>query len=135
LYHIFQFGIFDYSTPDLKLGVGVNDAEAEATDSDLEAELAALTGGGAPKPKRPPRKKIPDADLDAMVAESIKDIPSDEELSGDDDDPDLLNELSNITGYYLLLYEITMILNPYTIIMEISTSKLKPADNYVLQFI
>jgi coiled-coil and C2 domain-containing protein 1 len=93
-----QFGIFDYSTPDLKLGVGVNDAEAEATDSDLEAELAALTGGGAPKPKRPPRKKIPDADLDAMVAESIKDIPSDEELSGDDDDPDLLNELSNITG-------------------------------------
>ncbi|PNF27118.1 Coiled-coil and C2 domain-containing protein 1-like [Cryptotermes secundus] len=29
-----------------------------------------------------------------MVAESLRDIPSDEELSGDENDPDLLNELS-----------------------------------------
>jgi hypothetical protein len=28
--------------------------------------------------------------LDVMVAESMRDIPSDEELSGDENDPDLL---------------------------------------------
>lgn len=33
---------------------------------------------------------MPAADLDVLVAASMKDIPSDEELSGDDDDPDLL---------------------------------------------
>lgn len=76
----------------------------DGNDSDLEAELAALTQGGGAKPKRPQKKKIPDADLDAMVAESMKDIPSDAELSGDDDDPDLLNELSNIAGNCYLFY-------------------------------
>lgn len=30
------------------------------------------------------------ADLDVLVAASMKEIPSDEEISGDDDDPDLL---------------------------------------------
>ena len=68
-------------------------------DSDLEAELAALTGGGGNRQRATPRRQpVPDADLDNMVAASMKDIPSDEELSGDDDDPDLLNELSNIAG-------------------------------------
>lgn len=67
-------------------------------DSDLEAELAALAGGADPKPKRPARNPVPDHDLDAMVAESMRDIPSDAELSGDDDDPDLLNELTEIAG-------------------------------------
>lgn len=33
-----------------------------------------------------------------MIAASMKDIPDDEELSGDDDDPDLLSELHEIAG-------------------------------------
>lgn len=69
-------------------------------DSDLEAELAAITAGGGarsrPKPK--PKEIVAPSDLDKMVAESLRDIGSDEELSGDDDDPDLLNELSEIAG-------------------------------------
>lgn len=67
-------------------------------DDDLEAELAALSGGGG-APKRPPRKPAaPSHNLDAMIAASMKDIPDDEELSGDDDDPDLLSELHEIAG-------------------------------------
>lgn len=74
--------------------------DMDADDSDLEAELLALTkDGGATKPKRPPRRVAPTHNLDAMVAESMKDIGSDEEMSGgDDDDPDLLSELKNIAG-------------------------------------
>ncbi|KAG6465502.1 hypothetical protein O3G_MSEX015191, partial [Manduca sexta] len=62
---------------------------------DLEAELAAISGGGS---RRKPRKPapVPAANLDAMIAESLKDIPSDEEVSGDDDDPDLLSELKEL---------------------------------------
>lgn len=72
--------------------------EDEEGDSDLEAELMKIAAGND-KPKRPARKKVaPNVDLDAMVAASMKDIGSDEELSGDDDDPDLLNELSEIAG-------------------------------------
>lgn len=32
----------------------------------------------------------PKVNLDAMVAQSLRDVPSDEELSGDEDDPELL---------------------------------------------
>lgn len=32
----------------------------------------------------------PSKNLDAMVAECMRDIPSDEELSGDENDPELL---------------------------------------------
>ncbi|KAK5646198.1 hypothetical protein RI129_004662 [Pyrocoelia pectoralis] len=86
-----QYGIF--GMPSMEDG----NNEDDGNDSDLEAELLALSGGG--KPKRPQRKKVaPVANLDVMVAASLRDIPSDEELSGDDDDPDLLNELSLITG-------------------------------------
>lgn len=35
-------------------------------------------------------KRIPDAELNAMISDSMKDINSDEELSGDENDPDLL---------------------------------------------
>lgn len=76
-------------------------------DSDLEAELLQLTGGNDSKsanssnrrrPNRPPQLNV---DLDAMVSESVKDIPSDEDISGDDDDPDLLSELNELTGKYI----------------------------------
>lgn len=76
-----------------------NAGDSSGGDSDLEAELAALTsGGGKAKPKPTPKTVVPQSDLDKMIADSLRDIGSDEELSGDDDDPDLLNELSEITG-------------------------------------
>ncbi|XP_065164524.1 coiled-coil and C2 domain-containing protein 1-like isoform X2 [Atheta coriaria] len=89
-----QYGLFDVPTT---LDFNDDNEGDDDNDSDLEAELAALAGGGG-KPKRPARKPQPAVNLDAMVQDSMRDIPSDEELSGDDDDPDLLNELSEITG-------------------------------------
>uniref|UniRef100_A0A2A4JVH4 C2 domain-containing protein n=1 Tax=Heliothis virescens TaxID=7102 RepID=A0A2A4JVH4_HELVI len=84
-----QFGLLDI--PD----INDDDENLDLSDDDfdLEAELAAISGGRAQKPK--PRKPapVPAANLDAMIAESLKDVPSDDEGSGDDDDPDLLNEL------------------------------------------
>ncbi|KAJ8669868.1 hypothetical protein QAD02_001127 [Eretmocerus hayati] len=90
-----QFGIFQVPASLDDLGGQDDDVD----DEDLEAELAALTAGHQPKrpaPRKPPPK--PAADLDKMINESMKDINSDEDLSGDDDDPDLLNELQMITG-------------------------------------
>ncbi|XP_017778649.1 PREDICTED: coiled-coil and C2 domain-containing protein 1-like isoform X2 [Nicrophorus vespilloides] len=90
-----QYGLFDIPT-DLSLNDG-DDGSGSGGDSDLEAELLAITSGS--NPSRPARRKPkPTVNLDSMVKESLKDIPSDEELSGDDDDPDLLNELSEITN-------------------------------------
>lgn len=61
--------------------------------------MAAITAGTEKlrtKPKAKPQ--IPAADLDRMVAESLKDYGSDEDISGDDDDPDLLDEFAELTG-------------------------------------
>lgn len=86
-----QFGLLDI--PDL------DDADDEPLnlsddDIDLEAELAAISGGTS---RQRPKKAPPSANLDAMIAESLKDIPSDEDVDeGDEDDPDLLNELKNL---------------------------------------
>nr|CAD7404566.1 unnamed protein product [Timema poppensis] len=91
-----QYGLFDIT--DVKTdGLGAaDDSDDDGDDGDLEAELAALTSGKSPtKPKRV-KPSVPAVDLDAMVAQSMKDIPSDEELSGDDDDPDLLAELGEL---------------------------------------
>ena len=57
-------------------------------------------GGGARR-KQPQQKKpaIPAANLDAMVADCMRDIPSDEEEEGDEeggDDPDLMAELEEM---------------------------------------
>lgn len=77
-----------------------DDLDDSGDDNDFEAELAAITAGHVkPKPKaQKPKTVVPQSELDRMVAESMRDIGSDEELSGDDDDPDLLNELSEIAG-------------------------------------
>lgn len=83
---------------------GVGASMEDDNDSDLEAELLALSGdGGQSKPKRPARKPaVASHELDAMIAASMRDIPDDEELSGDDDDPDLLGELQELSGGNIL---------------------------------
>lgn len=45
-----------------------------ASDSDYEAELAAITAGEKRTEKRPKPKVIPQADLDKLVADSLRDI-------------------------------------------------------------
>ncbi|XP_038209355.1 coiled-coil and C2 domain-containing protein 1-like isoform X2 [Zerene cesonia] len=65
-------------------------------DGDLEAELAAITGGGGKRSRPTKPATVAPADLDAMIAASLRDVPSDDEGSGDDDDPDLLNELQEL---------------------------------------
>ncbi|KAK3612667.1 hypothetical protein CHS0354_042193 [Potamilus streckersoni] len=67
-------------------------------DDELEAELMALQGEDAPKAK--PDKRIGKglvnpAVLDQMIAASVKDIPSDEEVS-DTEDPELMAELEGM---------------------------------------
>lgn len=97
-----EFGLFGIS--DDIAGIGDDDDDDDlGDDGDLEAELAAITSGsGAGKKSRPkPKPKggivAPEA-LDAMVAASLKDIGSDEELSDDEDDSDLMSELTEIAG-------------------------------------
>ncbi|XP_014248106.1 coiled-coil and C2 domain-containing protein 1-like isoform X2 [Cimex lectularius] len=112
--NIDQLGIF--AMPDFE-----GDDDGEEVDDDLEAELDAIlnTGGGRPKPK-PKRdsllsllnedtidvasgsicfqlSQVP-SNLEKMVAESLRDIPSDEELSGDENDPELLAEFNSVLG-------------------------------------
>ncbi|XP_050685406.1 coiled-coil and C2 domain-containing protein 1-like isoform X2 [Leptidea sinapis] len=87
-----QYGLIDI--PDLDNDELMNMSD---DDVDLEAELAAITGGAKKnKPRKP--EVLPPADLDAMIAASLKDVPSDDEGSGDDDDPDLLSELHGLAG-------------------------------------
>ncbi|XP_046961608.1 coiled-coil and C2 domain-containing protein 1-like isoform X2 [Vanessa cardui] len=85
-----QFGLLDI--PDLDDADEPMDLSDD--DVDLEAELAAISGGKKPRPRKP--APAAPADLDAMIAASLKDIPSDEDVSGDEDDPDLLNELQEL---------------------------------------
>ncbi|CAH0603477.1 unnamed protein product [Chrysodeixis includens] len=87
-----QFGLIDI--PDLN----DDDEPLDLSDDDidLEAELAAISGGQRRRPKKPPPTTSA-VNLDAMIAESLKDIPSNDEASGDDDDPELLNELAALS--------------------------------------
>ncbi|XP_028127880.1 coiled-coil and C2 domain-containing protein 1-like isoform X2 [Diabrotica virgifera virgifera] len=90
-----QYGLFEVPS-DFDTGLGNEDDDDD--DEDLEAELAALAGGGgASKPKRPPRKIIPQRELDSMVSESMKDV-DDDDVSIDENDPELLSELNDIVG-------------------------------------
>ncbi|XP_061384026.1 coiled-coil and C2 domain-containing protein 1-like isoform X1 [Danaus plexippus] len=82
-----QFGLIDIPDLDDEEAMDLSD-----DDVDLEAELAALSGGKKQQRQRKPAP-VPASDLDAMIAASLKDIPSDEDVSGDEDDPDLLDEL------------------------------------------
>ncbi|XP_060800584.1 coiled-coil and C2 domain-containing protein 1-like isoform X2 [Amyelois transitella] len=88
-----QFGLLDIpSLDDADKPMDLSD-----DDIDLEAELAAISGGG-PKRSRPRKPApMPASSLDAMIAASLKDVPSDDDVgSGDENDPDLLNELQEL---------------------------------------
>lgn len=79
------------------LGGSIDDGND--ADSDLEAELAAITAGSSrprPAPKKP---AVAAADLDRMVAESMRDnADEDDDDDVDENDPDLLSELHGLTG-------------------------------------
>lgn len=51
-----------------------NPDEDSAGDSDYEAELAAIADGGKRTAKKPKPKVVPQADLDKMIADSLRDI-------------------------------------------------------------
>ncbi|CAK9825338.1 Coiled-coil and C2 domain-containing protein 1-like [Anthophora retusa] len=95
-----QYGIFD--VPETLDDIGkdfMNDNDDD--DDDLEGELAALTSsdnnGGKTK-RTAPRKPVPTENLDTMIAETMKDINFEEEISDGEDDLELLSELKMITG-------------------------------------
>merc|ERR1719341_478384 len=69
-------------------------------DTELEAELAALVGGGGKGGRAREaggKRGGGEVDLDAMVASCMKDYGSGDELS-DTEDPDLLAELQGLQG-------------------------------------
>lgn len=73
-------------------------AEMEGNDSDLENELAAITNGMS-KTRKPQNKQEQNIDLEKMVAESLRDIGSDDENDADlENDTELLGELNSISG-------------------------------------
>lgn len=92
LFTLPQFGIFDVPT-DINLDGGPDDDD---TDSDMEAELAAITAGSVPSRRKAKPKPQPGDDLARMVAESLRDVDLDGDDDIDENDPDLLNELSEI---------------------------------------
>lgn len=76
---LFQFGLLDVDLDDDDEPMDLDDDD----DMDLEAELAAISGGG-PKRHRPRKPApVPSANLDAMIAASLKDVSSDEDDSGE----------------------------------------------------
>lgn len=97
------------------MGTSMDNDMEDDNDSDLEAELLALSNSG---PKAPTRRKHVarpqhqmNANLDAMVDESMKDIPSDEDLSADENDPELLGELSDLMGKMYNINDVTKIIS------------------------
>lgn len=73
--YYFQFGLLDIPDVDMDEPMDLSD-----DDIDLEAELAAISGGRKPRSRKP--APAAPADLDAMIAASLKDIPSDDDVSG-----------------------------------------------------
>ena len=73
------------------LGYDVEVGEEDDGDADLERELSALVGGGSGGRSKPKKPQVSQSQLNAMVADCMKDF-EDEDMS-DTDDPDLLAEL------------------------------------------
>ncbi|XP_060518042.1 coiled-coil and C2 domain-containing protein 1-like isoform X2 [Cylas formicarius] len=93
-----QYGLFDI--PQDFNAIGKDQDAEDGSDSDLEAELAALSGStGLNKPKKGLKQPLPQRELDSIIANTLKDIPSDDEdIEVDENDPDLLSELREIAG-------------------------------------
>ncbi|KAL4710032.1 hypothetical protein ACJJTC_016010 [Scirpophaga incertulas] len=89
-----QYGLLDVDLED----IDNEPMDLSDDDMDLEAELAALSGEGGGRSRPKPRKPAPvlGANFDAMVAASLQDVPSDDDESGDEDDPELLSELKEL---------------------------------------
>jgi len=92
-----------YGSSDVPSNIGLDNTgsvdEDVNNDNDLEVEITTINSGENESRQKPkPRVQVTETELGKMVAESLRDIDSDEDISGDDDDPDLLDELSAITG-------------------------------------
>ncbi|KAK4297629.1 hypothetical protein Pmani_029971 [Petrolisthes manimaculis] len=94
-----QFGLMDVPNLDT---MGLDDGDGE-DDSALEAELLALTGGGGGggRRKQPNRGKgtVSTDQLAQMVSECMRDDQGDDDML-DEDDPELLAELSALSPDY-----------------------------------
>ncbi|CAN0273316.1 unnamed protein product [Bubo scandiacus] len=95
-----QLGLFvDFNPEEMLLS-----AEEGGDDGDLEAELAAITGGKVKEGKLKPKGKtpLPMDHIEKMAAECMKDLNEDEEEEADDEDlekdTDLLAELQEVLG-------------------------------------
>ncbi|XP_061396144.1 coiled-coil and C2 domain-containing protein 1-like [Musca vetustissima] len=96
-HNLSQFGLTDIPD-DFDPSLGFDGGDDNENDSDLEAELAAIAGGGG-KPKIKPKPKatlVAPSDLDKMIADSLKDIGSDDDDDDIENDSDLLGELHEI---------------------------------------
>ncbi|XP_077134163.1 coiled-coil and C2 domain-containing protein 1B [Ranitomeya variabilis] len=95
-----ELGLFiDFNPEDMMMGI-----PDDPDDGDLEAELAALTGGKvAPKAKPKGKAPLPMDHIEKMAQECMKDLDA-EDGDGDDDDndleddDDLLAELQEVVG-------------------------------------
>ncbi|KAK7571088.1 hypothetical protein V9T40_014692 [Parthenolecanium corni] len=91
-----QYGLMDVGDFD-----GTDDNfDDDGDDDDLEAELLALTSdGGHKKPTaKKPGPVVNPNDLSRMIQDSLRDIPSDEDVSSGEDDPSILAELEELGG-------------------------------------
>ncbi|XP_061694611.1 coiled-coil and C2 domain-containing protein 1B [Syngnathoides biaculeatus] len=94
-----QMGLFVAMDPEDMMTMG---AEEGLDDPDLEAELAAITGGKAPaasgRSKQKGRSPLPMEDIAKMADECMRDMDEDEDDDNVEDDEDLLAELQEVVG-------------------------------------
>ncbi|XP_066143225.1 coiled-coil and C2 domain-containing protein 1-like isoform X2 [Euwallacea fornicatus] len=94
-----QFGLMDIPQDFNAMGQFDN---SEGSDDDLEAELAALAGDGTRQkssPKKTLKQPLLQHELNAIVQGTLKDVDENvEDEDVDENDPDLLSELQEITG-------------------------------------
>ncbi|XP_061151287.1 coiled-coil and C2 domain-containing protein 1B isoform X2 [Syngnathus typhle] len=95
-----QMGLFVDMDPEDMMTMG---ADEGLDDPDLEAELAAITGGKAAsgkggKAKHKGRSPLPMEDIAKMADECMRDVDEDEDDDNLEDDEDLLAELQEVVG-------------------------------------
>ncbi|XP_051943828.1 coiled-coil and C2 domain-containing protein 1B isoform X2 [Hippocampus zosterae] len=95
-----QMGLFLGMDPEDMMTMA---AEESLDDPELEAELAAITGGKAAtvaggKAKHKGRSPLPMEDIAKMADECMRDVDEDEDDDNVEDDEDLLAELEEVVG-------------------------------------